>query len=717
MLDIRRLRVLRGPNIWAHRPVLELLLDLGEIKDRSSEEIPGFNERLKSWLPSLIEHHCSPGERGGFFQRLERGTYMAHCLEHVTLELQTLAGTPVGFGRARETDEAGVYRVAIEYEEEALGRAAVESARTLLLAAIHDRPFDPADELEPLRALCHQVRLGPSTHAIAAAARARRIPVRRLGSENLLQLGWGRRQRRVWTAETDRTSAIAESIAQDKDLTRILLAAAGVPVPVGRPVASAEEAWRFAQELGAPVVVKPRYGNHGRGVTAHLSTPGQVEQAFAAARREGPDVLCERYVPGADFRLLVVGERVVAAARREPAQVSGDGQASVRQLVAEVNRDPRRSAGHATMLSLIELDPIALAILAEQGLTPESVPAAGVRVILRHNANLSTGGTATDVTDLVHPQVAARVVDAARVVGLDLAGVDVLAQDIGRPLEEQGGAIVEVNAGPGLRMHLEPSAGLPRPVGEAIIDLLFPPGEDGRIPLVAVTGVSGKNGTARLIAWLLRAPDGLVGLATSAGLEFGERRLAARDATGPAAAHDLLLYPRLTAAVLAVGAEGIRGEGLGFDRCLVGVVTALAHADTQALPDSAALEDLVRVKRCVVEAVAAHGCAVLNAEDPLVAGMAERSRGAVLWFSRDPAHPVVSAALAQGGRAVVERDGGICLVTGDGEEALLPLARLPCDAAGQSVLPVGNALAAVAAAWALGLAPERIRAALETYPV
>ncbi len=293
MLDIRRLRVLRGPNIWTHRSVIELLLDFGEIKDRSSEEIPGFNDRLKSWLPSLIEHHGSSGERGGFFQRLERGTYMAHWLEHVTLELQTLAGTPVSFGRARETDEDGVYRVAIEYEEEVLGCAAVQSARTLLLAAIHDRPLDPADELEPLRELCHQVRLGLSTHAIAAA-RAQRIPVRRLGTENLLQLGWGQSQRRVWTAETDRTSviaiAIAESIAQDKDLTRMLLAAAGVPVLQGRPVVSAEGAWRFAQELGAPVVVKPRYGNHGRGVTAHLSTPGQVEQAFAAARREGPDV-------------------------------------------------------------------------------------------------------------------------------------------------------------------------------------------------------------------------------------------------------------------------------------------------------------------------------------------------------------------------------------------------------------------------------------------
>ncbi len=691
-------------------------MDLGEVKDRSSEEIPGFNDRLKSWLPSLIEHECSVGERGGFFQRLERGTYMAHILEHVTLELQTLAGTSVGYGRARETEQEGVYRVAIEYEEEALGCAAVETARLLLLAAIHDRPFAMADELTRLRDLCHEVRLGPSTHAIAVAAKARGIPVRRLGSENLLQLGWGRCQRRAWTAETDRTSAIAESIAQDKDLTRLLLAAAGVPVPVGRPVTSAEEAWRFAQELGVPVVVKPRYGNHGRGVTTQLSTPGQVEQAFAVARKEGSEVLCERFITGSDYRLLVVGERLVAAARREPAQVIGDGRSTIRQLVAEVNLDPRRSAGHATVLSLIELDETVHAILADQGLTTESVPTPGQRVLLRHNANLSTGGTATDVTDEVHPEVVARVVDAARVVGLDIAGVDVLAQDIGRPLEEQGGGIVEVNAGPGLRMHLEPSAGRPRPVGEAILDLLFSPGADGRIPVVAVTGVGGTTGVARLIARLLRARGDLVGLADAAGLHTGERTLSPHDSTGPEGARTLLLYPRLAAAVLEVAGEGIRSEGLGFDRCLVGVVTHLGVPAEPVAPGGESVDELVRVKRCVVEAVTPDGTAVLNAEDPLVAGMAERCRGAVIWFSRDPGHPVVTAALAQGGRAVLERDDDICLASGEARESLLPLSRLatPADA---SSGPVQHWLAAVAAAWALGLPLDLICTMLETAPL
>ncbi|MBV5274121.1 MAG: cyanophycin synthetase [Lamprocystis purpurea] len=715
MLEIRRLWVLRGPNIWAQFPVIELELDLGEIKDTSSEEIPGFNDRIKSWLPSMIEHRCSVGERGGFFQRLDRGTYMAHCLEHVTLELQTLAGTPVGFGRARETQEDGVYKVAIRYQEEALGRAAVESARDLLLAAIHDRPFPVAETHERLLTLCREVRLGPSTAAIAAAARARGIPVRRLGTENLLQLGWGARQRRVWTAETDRTSAIAESIAQDKDLTRMLLDCAGVPVPAGRTVADADAAWAFAEELGAPVVVKPRYGNHGRGVTANLSTRAQVAQAFAAAREEGSTILCERFIPGADPRLLVIGERLVAAARREPAQVTGDGRSSIRALVDAVNQDPRRGAGHATMLSRIELDGIALTVLAEQGLTPDSVPAAGQRILLRRNANLSTGGTAVDVTDQVHPEVAARAVEAAQVVGLDIAGIDCLAEDISRPLEDQGGAFIEVNAGPGLRMHLEPSAGSPRPVGEAILDALFPPGADGRIPVVAVTGVEGKTTTTRLIAHLLDGTGVLVAAAAADGLHIGARCIDPRDATGPRSARAALQHPRVEAAVLATARTGILQEGLGFDRCQVGVVTTIG-ADAPLGPRGiATLEDLVRVKRCVVEAVLPAGSAVLDAEDPLVAEMAERCRGAVLWFSRDPAHPLIAAQRATGGRAVVERTGMIRLLEGAAETPLLELMLVPMTGDGCDDRGVRNLLAATAAAWALGLSADQIRAGLTSF--
>ncbi len=705
MLTIRHHWVLRGPNIWAHFPVIELRLELGAIKDTSSDEIPGFNDRLKSWLPSLIEHRCSIGERGGFFQRLDRGTYMAHILEHVTLELQTLAGTPVGYGRARETDEDGVYRVAIEYQEESLGLAAIALARKLLLAAIQDHPCDVTGGVERLRELCHDLRLGPSTTAIAEAARARQIPVRRLGADNLLQLGWGRYQRRVWTAETDRTGAIAEAIAKDKELTRRLLAAVGVPVPEGRDVASAEDAWQFTQELGAPVVIKPRDGNHGRGVTANLTSRESIIHAFAAAREEGSSILCERYINGADHRLLVVGGRLVAAARREPAQVTGDGQSSIRELVAATNRDPRRSAGHATMLSLIELDATALAVLAEQGLTPDSAPAAGQRILLRHTANLSTGGTATDVTDQVHPAVAARALDAAQMVGLDLAGIDILAADISQPLEAQGGAIVEVNAGPGLRMHLEPSTGQPRPVGAAIVELLFPDDATSRIPVIAITG-TGATATARLIARLLAGRGDLVGLATVNGLFVGERCIDPQDSTDPEAARRLLMNPRLDSAVLGLAAGAIRREGLGFDRCQVGIVTGIGATSPVAQPGIETLDALAQVKRCVLEAVLPDGVCVLNATDPQVVGMANACPSRRIWFS-SAASALLADQLAQGDWAVLEREGSIMLAIGETVETLLSLTSVDPT---QEIEPL---LAAVAAVWGLGLSPELIRAGVK----
>ena len=474
-MKISKVLALRGPNIWANFPCLEVWCDLEELKEISSEMIPGFNDRLMTCLPTLVEHRCSVGERGGFFQRLRRGTYMAHILEHVTLELQTLAGTEVSFGRARETNTDGVYKVAIQYADETLGRAAVDAGFRLLQAAAAGADFDVAAELERLRSIKHDVCLGPSTGAIVRAARARGIPFWRLNAGSLVQLGYGAEQRRILTAETDRTSAIAESIAQDKELTRTLLRGVGVPVPEGRPVASGEDAWEAAEEIGVPVVVKPQFGNHGRGVATNLST----REASARRLRECPpgreDIIVEKYAAGADYRLLVIGGKLVAAARREPPQVIGDGTRTIRELVDEVNRDPRRSDGHATVLSIIKLDPIATRVLAEQGFTPDSVPPGGHVVVIRRNANLSTGGTATDVTDVVHPTVAAQAVDAARVIGLDIAGVDVICRDIRRPLEEQGGIVCEVNAGPGLRMHLEPSAGKPRPVGEAIVDTMFPP--------------------------------------------------------------------------------------------------------------------------------------------------------------------------------------------------------------------------------------------------
>ncbi|MGA2035240.1 MAG: acetate--CoA ligase family protein, partial [Thermoguttaceae bacterium] len=444
-MEFRKVLVLRGPNIWSNSPVFEVWVDLGEL-DRPSTSFPGFSERLMNWLPSMIEHRCSIGARGGFFQRLRTGTYPGHVLEHVTLELQSLAGVDYGFGRARETAQPGVYKVVFQYKDETLGRACLHTARELVMAAIHDRPFDVKAAVRSLRELAHEALLGPSTNAIVEAAAARGIPARRLNACSLVQLGYGAKQRRIQAAETHHTGAIAEQIAQDKELTRMLLRAVGVPVPDGRPVSDAADAWAAAEEIGLPVVVKPRDGNQGRGVATNLSTRERVVAAYNAALLESKEVIVEHFAPGHDYRLLVVGGRVVAAARREPAHVTGDGQRSIKELIEIVNADPRRGEHHATVLSTIKVDAVALAVLSEQGYTPASVPPAGAMVLIRRNGNLSTGGTAIDVTERVHPQVAARAIDAAQIIGLDVAGIDIVAVDISRPLEEQGGVIIEVNA-------------------------------------------------------------------------------------------------------------------------------------------------------------------------------------------------------------------------------------------------------------------------------
>jgi cyanophycin synthetase len=718
-MEFLKVLALRGPNIWTRHPVLEAWIDLGAYSDLSSEEVPGFNDRLMAWLPTLEEHRCSLGVRGGFFERLRRGTYPAHILEHVALELQGLAGSPVRFGRARAAHVGErVYKVAVEFEEEPLARDALEEARTLLLAAYDGRPFDLEAGVARLRKRFAEVSIGPSTAAIVAAARARGIPTRRLGTGSLVLLGHGASQRRIWTAETDRTSAVAQEIAQDKDLTRMLLDAVGVPVPEGRPVHSAEDAWDAAEEIGPPVVVKPRFGNQGRAVATNLATREAVVAAYEAAHREGQGaVLVERWVEGDDYRLLVVGDRLVAAARRLPAQVVGDGARTVRQLVEEANRDPRRSEGHATALSKLKLDdPVAVAVLAEQGLTPESVPDAGRVVLIRRNANLSTGGTAEDVTDAVHPEIAARAVEAARVVGLDIAGIDLLAQDVSRPLAEQSAAVVEVNAGPGLRMHLEPSSGTPRPVAEAIIDLVFPPGAgDGRIPIVAVTGVNGKTTTTRLIAHLLRKRGLHVAWTCTDGLYLDDRRLDAADCSGPRSAQAALLNPAAEAAVLETARGGILRNGLGFDACDVAVVTNIGEGDHLGLADVHTPEELARVKSVIVRNVRPSGAAVLNAADPLVAAMAEGCPGRVCFFARDPDGPVLAAHRARGGAAAFIRRGVLTVAEDGAETPILPLSEVPLTLGGRVAFQVENALAATAAAWLAGCPVPALRAGLASF--
>jgi cyanophycin synthetase len=714
-MQIIKVNKLRGPNIWAAFPVLEAWVVLEEYQETSSEMIPGFNDRIKSWLPTMIEHRCSVGERGGFFERLRRGTYMGHILEHVTLELQSLAGTPVGYGRARETSTEGTYKVAIEYKNEQLGLACLEAGFRLIMAAAKDTPFDIDAEVQKLKELAYEVCLGPSTRSIVEAAEERQIPYQRLNSGSLVQFGYGVNQRRICTAETDSTSAIAESIAQDKELTRKLLRMIGVPTPEGRPVESVEDAIEAAEEVGYPVVVKPQYGNHGRGVATNLQTKEQVAAAFEAAKLEGDYIMVETHAPGDDYRLLVIGGRLAAAARREPAHVVGDGKSTLQELIDLVNKDPRRSDGHSTVLSTIKLDPVAMAVLSEQGVAPESVIEANRKILIRRNANLSTGGTATDVTDIVHPDVARQAIEAARVIGLDIAGVDVVAQDITQPLQGQRAVVVEVNAGPGLRMHLEPSAGQGRPVGKNIVEMLFPNGENGRIPIVSVTGVNGKTTTTRLINHIIANSGKRTGMTCTDGIYVNGRRIDSGDCSGPQSARAVLANPLVEAAVLETARGGILREGLGFQFCDVGVVTNIGEGDHLGLAGIDTVEQLASVKQCIVESVAPTGTAVLKADDPLVAAMAERCPGAVAFFAIDGNHELMVQKRAFGGRVAFVRDNSIMLAEGMHEFPLLSLDRIPLTHNGRIGFQVENVLAATAACWTLGIPCEQIRLGLESF--
>ena len=711
----REVLALRGPNVWANSPVLEAWVELGDRAETSSAMVPGMVDRLMAWLPGLIEHECSEGHRGGFLVRLREGTYPAHMLEHVTLELQCLAGTPVGYGRARETSEPGVYRVVVKYKEEELGRACLEAGRRLILAGLEGEDFDAEGEVERLRDLYDDVRLGPPTAAIFEAARARGIPSWRLEPGRpvgkLFPLGQGVKQRRFLSSRTDGTGSIADKLSEDKELTKTLLRSVGVPVPVGRPVEDAEDAWEAAEDLGLPVVVKPRDSDFGRGVALRLTTREQVISAYEAARPFGEGVLVERCAPGIEHRLLIVDGRLVAAIRREPPLIVGDGRSTVAGLVERANLDPRRGLDNTSALRKIAMDEVALAVLAEQDSGLEAIPAEGERVLLRRNAHRRFGGSSVDVTDEVHLEVAARAIEAARVVGLDVAGIDVVADDIGRPLEAQGGVVIEVNAEPALLMHLEPSEGQARPVAEAILASLFPEGEDGRIPLVAVTGTRGKTTTTTLIGTILREDGKVVGMATSDGTAIDGRRIDPADGTGSRAARNVLLHPRVEAAALECGLHGIAREGLGFDRCAVGVVTNIGDGDHLGLADLQTLEKLAQVKRTIVEVVLPDGAAVLKADDPLVAGMAEHCRGSVVYFCRDADHEVIRGHLAAGGRAVLEEDGQIVMAEGNRRERLVGLDLAQTTELGRRE----SLLAAVGAGWSLGITREVMSRALANH--
>jgi len=703
-MDVSRIRALRGPNLWSRHTAIEAIVScIGA--ECSIEELPGFEDRLRALFPEI-----------GFLQPAghAEAISLAHVLEYATLGLQAAAGCPVTFSRTTATQEAGVYQMVAEYTEEAVGRLALQLARDLIAAALDNASFDLDAALKQLRDLDEDERLGPSTGSIVYAAVARGIPYRRLTSGSLVQLGWGSKQRRIQAAEIDRTSAISESIAQDKDLTKKLLRAAGVPVPMGRPVRDADDAWAAAQELGGAVVVKPLDGNQGKGVAVNMRTEADVKGAYAVAAEFRDDVLVEQYLPGHDYRFLVVGDQLVAAARRDPPQVIGDGVHSIRELVETVNKDPRRGEGHATSLTKIRFDEIALATLAKQNLTAESVPAKGARILLRNNANLSTGGSATDVTDDVHPELAARAIAAARMIGLDICGVDVVCDSVLKPLEEQNGGVVEANAAPGLRMHLQPSYGKGRNVGEAVMNTMFPDGDNGRIPIVAVAGTNGKTTTVRLIAHLQASHGWRVGMTTTDGVYVQDQRIDSGDCSGPKSARNVLLHPDVDAAVFETARGGVLREGLGFDRCNVAVVTNIGEGDHLGLAYIHTVDDLAVVKRVIVDNVAANGMAVLNATDPIVVRMAPSCPGGVTFFAADPHHPVLTTHRVQGKR-VLFRDGDAIVAAEGSFEQRLSLKEIPLTRGGDIGFQVDNVMAAVGAAWALGLPWDTIRQALASF--
>ncbi len=702
-MQITRIRALRGPNLWTRSTAIEAIVQC-EDDEQLYTAIAGFENKLRARFPSI-----APLQPHGADQRLS----LAHVLEVAALSLQAQAGCPVTFSRTHETLEHGTFQVVVEYTEEAVGKLAMEKAQALILAALSDSAFDAEATIAELRALDEDSRIGPSTGAIVDAAVARGIPFRRLTSGSLVQLGWGSKARRIQAAELDITSAVAESIAQDKDLTKRLLHSAGVPVPLGRPVESIDEAWEVALEVGLPVVVKPQDGNQGKGVTVNLSERSQLEAAYAAAVEYGT-VMVERFLPGHDFRLLVVGGQLVAAARREPPQVLGDGQHTIRELVDIVNLDPRRGSGHGTALTKIRLDDIAIGRIASEGLTPDSVPAQGQRVVLRNNANLSTGGSATDVTDDVHPEIAARAVEAAQTIGLHICGVDVVCETMLRPLEEQNGGVVEVNAAPGLRMHLAPSFGKPRNVGVPMVDELFAHGQDGRIPVIAVTGTNGKTTTARIIGHLFAAHGLRVGMTNTDGVYVNGRQIDSGDCSGPRSARNVLAHPEVDAAVLESARGGILREGLGFDRCQVAVVTNVGEGDHLGLNFITTVEDLAVLKRVIVQNVATTGYAVLNAADPHVAAMASVCPGKVIYFAADRHHPVMATHRAQGNRVVYVDGDAIVAAEGSWRETIL-LRDVPITRGGTIGFQVENVMAATAAAWGANLPWETIRRGLSGF--
>jgi cyanophycin synthetase len=730
--------VYRGPHLWSATPMVRAMVDLGPLEQNPTDTLPGFVDALLERLPGLQRHGCSLGEPGGFVVRLREGTWIGHVVEHVCLELQTRAGTPVTRGKTRSVkNRPGVYNVMCEYADEQVGMAALRLAFELVdsllpeefrgveglskLADGVEGPFDFEARLADLRRLVERRSLGPSTRALAEAAKRRRIPVRRLNEQSLLQLGWGSRQKRLQASITGATSHLAVEAAGDKAMAKDLLTGFGLPVPRGEVVRSVEAAQVAAARIRGPVVIKPLDGNHGRGVSVGVKAPDEVARAFQVAAAISRRVIVEEQYVGRDYRALVVGGKLVAVAERRPPEVRGDGRQTIAELVQALNADPRRGEGHEKVMTRVRTGPVLEAFLAQRGLTTQSVPGRGKVVPLAATANLSTGGSAIDRTDQIHARNRTICEGAARAIGLDVAGIDFLCPDITRPVDETGGGIVEVNAAPGLRMHLAPSEGAPRDVAAPIIDVLYPPGSRTRIPVIAITGTNGKSTTVRMVTHMMRSQGMTVGYTTTSGIYVDDELIKAADASGPVSARQVLADPRVDCAVLETARGGIVREGLGFDRCDVGAVLNIAE-DHMGLGGIQDLDDLAAVKSVVVETVHRRGHSVLNADDPYTLRMARHAGGEVIWFTmaEEREFPGLLLKHIAGGGTVLalDRKGALeRLVIHKGETvtAIAEAAELPSTLGGTARFNIANALAAAAIGVAQGLSTFAIAEALKSF--
>ena len=709
--------VLKGPNFWSYRPSVWMRLDIGDYEDAPSNKLSGFYDRLVRVLPSLHEHTCSEGAPGGFLLRVKEGTWMGHVAEHVAIEIQQRIGIPVTFGRTRATKQRGVYNMVYEVEEERVGIRAGKLALDVVEACAEDSvdELDFAERVDDLKRLREKHALGPSTKAIVDVAVARGIPYLRMNDKSFVQLGQGMNQKNIQATIASTTSFLGVEIAGDKDLTKRLLGDLGVPVPKGYVVQDEDDAMDVAAKLGWPVVVKPLDASHGRGILTNIRSEEELRLAYRDALRHRDEIIVEKHLEGFDFRFVAVAGKFICAAQRVPAFVVGDGKRTIEELVTEVNKDPRRGIGHEKVLTKIEIDDLTLALLARKSLTPKSVPAADETVYLKATANLSTGGISRDVTDTVHPTNIHMVERIAKIVGLDIIGIDVVSPTVEKPVDEVGGGVVEVNAAPGFRMHTHPTEGTPRDVAGAVIEMLFPPGVPSRIPIVSVTGTNGKTTTTRLIAHIARYSGHHVGLTTTEGVYIDSDQIIKGDCTGPASAHAVLRDPTVSFAALETARGGLLRFGLGYDMANVGVITNIA-ADHLGLRDIETLDDLAKVKSLVTERVFPDGVAIFNAEDQFTPWMASRTKAKVGLFSLDPSNERFRAHVNAGGLgAVMDRHDTLCLYRSTLRIPLLHARQAPITFDGKARFNIANALAAALACFAAGIDLEEIRGGLTTF--